>query len=113
MTMIFITKDLDDFYDQLKMSSNDNIRLILTPISEYQDSDDDSSTEKEDFVEVDFKKDIEGLNKRRIDSMDEMESDIDDESGQRKKVKVEQMNTPTSMDEEEDEVSSNYEELSE
>ena len=73
---------MDDFYDQLKMSSNDNIKLILTPISEYQDSD-DSSTEAEDFYEVDFKKNADETNKRRIDSMDEMGSDIDDENGQR------------------------------
>jgi len=102
---------LDDFYDQLKMSSNDNIKLILTPISEYQDSD-DSSTEAEDFYEVDFKKNADETNKRRIDSMDEMGSDIDDENGQRKRIKVEQANTPTSMNEEE-EASSDYEELSE
>jgi len=99
---------LDDFYDQLKMSSNDNIKLILTPISEYQDSD--SSTDTEDFVEVDFKKSIEESNKRRIDSTDEMGSHIDDENGQqRKRVKIEQVSTPTSINDE-DEASSDYEE---
>ncbi|ORX79102.1 hypothetical protein BCR32DRAFT_294637 [Anaeromyces robustus] len=97
---------LDDFYDQLKLSSNDNIKLILTPISEYQDSD-DSSTENEDFVEVNIKKNDEvDTNKRRIDSTDEMGSDLDDENGQRKKMKIEQMNTPTSLNDED--ASSDY-----
>jgi len=107
--ILFIDEDLDDsylddFYDQLKMSSNDNIKLILTPISEYQDSD-DSSTDVEEFVEVDFKKNNEESNKRIIDSMDEMGSDIENENGRRKRVKMEQINTPTSMNE--DETSSN------
>jgi len=73
---------LDDFYDQLKLSSNDNIKLILTPISEYQDSD-DSSTENEDFIEVNIKNDEVETNKRRIDSTDEMGSELDEETGQR------------------------------
>jgi len=73
---------LDDFYDQLKMSSNDNIKLILTPVTEYQDSD-DSSTDVEEFVEVDFKKNNEESNKRTIDSTDEIGSDMENENGRR------------------------------
>jgi len=96
---------LDDFYDQLKLSSNDNIKLILTPISEYQDSD-DSSTENEDFIEVNIKNDEVETNKRRIDSTDEMGSELDEETGQRKKMKIEQMNTPTSLNDED--ASSDY-----
>jgi len=108
--IILIDEDLDDsylsdFYDQLKMSSNDNIKLILTTENEYQDSD-DSSTDVEEFVEVDFKKNNEESNKRTIDSTDEIGSDMENENGRRKKVKVEQINTPTSMNE--DETSSDY-----
>jgi len=73
---------LDDFYDQLKMSSNDNIKLILTPVTEYQDSN-DSSTDVEEFVEVDFKKNNEESNKRTIDSTDEIGSDMENENGRR------------------------------
>jgi len=73
---------LDDFYDQLKMSSNDNIKLILTTENEYQDSD-DSSTDVEEFVEVDFKKNNEESNKRTIDSTDEIGSDMENENGRR------------------------------
>lgn len=73
---------MDDFYDQLKMSSNDNIKLILTTENEYQDSD-DSSTDVEEFVEVDFKKNNEESNKRTIDSTDEIGSDMENENGRR------------------------------
>lgn len=73
---------MDDFYDQLKMSSNDNIKLILTPVTEYQDSN-DSSTDVEEFVEVDFKKNNEESNKRTIDSTDEIGSDMENENGRR------------------------------
>jgi len=98
---ILIDEDLDDsyledYYDQLKMSSNDNIKLILSPISDYQDSDDN-----ENFFEIKFEKeDEQESKKRRLDSMEDMGSDIDDETGQRKKIKTEQMNASLSMNDE-------------
>jgi len=108
---LFIDEDLDDsylndFYDQLKLSPNDNIRLILTPISEYQDND--YSSDNDEFIEIEIKKDDEQETNKRglLDSMDEMTSDIEEENGQRKKIKIEQINTPTSLNEEG--VSSDY-----
>lgn len=106
---LFIDEDIDDsylkdFYDQLKISTNENINLILTPTSEYQDSD--YSTENEEFIEIEIKKDDQESNKRGLDSMDEMTSDMEDENGQRKKIKTEQIDTPTSLNDEG--VSSDY-----
>jgi transcription initiation factor TFIIE subunit alpha len=101
---ILIDEDLDDsyledFYNLLKISSNDNIKLILSPISDFQNSD--NLFNNDSFFEIKFEKeDDQESKKRRLDSMEDMGSDIEDETGQRKKIKTEQMNTSLSMNDE-------------